>query len=978
MSQKELRITMLGGFELSWGDSQSQQLFANELPDKPKALFGYLILNNRRFRRDELANLFWPNSQGALASLRVALNKLNAVGLKQYLHISRNYLSFNHQSSYWFDIDAFQSLLAAYRRLSEPDLAMLKRAVSHYNGEFLAGFFLQDVTAFDDTITRMRQQLEQNAWEAFDAIIQASMKEKVDYDVGIQYAQRALTLMPWQEAAHRCLMWLFALTGQKSAALKQYQRCREALQIHFAAEPSPETEELLQEIRQNKTTAELELVALPPLDETMVDAPPFGAPGERPFFVGRRKPIDQFEQALKKGDVSRWGIVGMGGVGKTTLALHLAFTLRDQFPDGVLWANMVEAQPEETATQWAAEFGYDLSSQRSGPERMAWLRHILTPKRALLIFDDVRTGAKIRGLLPENSGCMVIITSRSEKIVRSLGAQPLLLSQFSLENGRRLLQHHINDDRAIKKPQALDKICQLVGNLPLAINIVGSFLAYRPYRSLGEFADWLEQRIDLHNLKEDSAALQETIALSWTHLEERLRHLFTRISLFNGRSFSLEAIGNLAEVPFDSRERQYQFEDQLQTLVQLSLLKDVGGRRYRQHNLLASFGLEKLDDVEAAQKRYVQYFANFAEQHGSNYKQLQQEWGNLDTAVQFAEKTQQWEAVLQFTTLLKDAWFTRGRYDEARHAFKAAFHAAIRLEEDSLLARNWLWWGQACLEQGDQTEAREWLQKALNLYDELEDGVGIADAEFDLARLDIDQSLPAEAERRLDRVMLFRQQHQDVRGIAATNYRLARLWHRQLKDEKAQKFAKEALADHKKANDQVDRCRTLRLLVFIMIGLNQHEIAFLYAEESLALAQQLEDLGEIAMAQKGMASAYRRLKQFDLASQMAAASMKTLEKMGDRRSINDVRFLQCLILRSQGKFQEALPLAKECLREFTKFQDFLHMVYCFIHVGDFYKEFGEVQTAVYYWQDGLAIANAKAYAPLIEKINERLQSTMLN
>ena len=379
-----------------------------------------------------------------------------------------------------------------------------------------------------------------------------------------------------------------------------------------------------------------------------------------------------------------------------------------------------------------------------------------------------------------------------------------------------------------------------------------------------------------------------------------------------------------------------------------------------------------MTDVAAVQKRYVHFFAQLAERHGQDYRQLQQEWGNLDTAVQFAETTQQWDAVLRFTAVLKQAWFKRGRFDEARHAFKLAFHAAVRLEEDALLARNWLWWGQACLEQGDQSEARKWLQQALDLYDELEDGIGIADAEFELARLDIDQTLPKDAERRLNRVLALREEQNDAWGIAAAQYRFARLWHRQLDQVKARQVAEAALAGQQAIGDQLGHCRTLRLLVFIMIALNQHEVALTYAHESLALAKQVEDLGEIAMAQKGVASAYRRLGQLARANEMAAESIETLMQIGDLRSINDVRFLQCLIKRSEGKYQEAILLAETCLREFAQFQDYQHMIYCCIHLGDFYEMLGEVQTAVSHWQEALQLAQTHQYQPLIVKINGRL------
>ena len=164
----------------------------------------------------------------------------------------------------------------------------------------------------------------------------------------------------------------------------------------------------------------------------------------------------------------------MGGIGKTTLALHLAHLLRPDFPDGVLWANVVDEQPEEIATRWAAAYGYDLSQQKSGETRLAVIGEILAQKQALLVLDDVWAGAKIRLLLPETGRCAVLITSRLERTVLGVGAEPVSLRQFSPENGRRLLLRHLDEARATAAPEALDEICALVGNLPLAIDIAGS------------------------------------------------------------------------------------------------------------------------------------------------------------------------------------------------------------------------------------------------------------------------------------------------------------------------------------------------------------------------------------------------------------------------------------------------------------------------------------------------------------------------
>ncbi|MCB8925091.1 MAG: tetratricopeptide repeat protein [Ardenticatenaceae bacterium] len=974
MSQKELRITMLGGFELAWGDGRSQVFFTAEIPEKPRALLGYLAMNPRLHKREKLAALFWPDSQLALANLRVALNKLRGAGLEDYLDASRTHIGFSPQAGYWFDVQAFDALLSKSSREETPDIPALKKAVAIYQGEFLQGFSIPDLNTFDEEIVTIRQRLDDLVWDALEVIIESTMGEAADFDTGIQYAKRALALAPWREAAHRYLMWFFAHKGQKAAAIMQYERCREALKLYFDADPAPETTELLLEIK-NHDSFKAETRPLPPLQRTVAkDAPPFLVPGQRPYFVGRTEPLERLEQALlDKTSSPRLGIVGMGGIGKTTLALHVAHRLRSHFPDGVLWANVADAQPEEIATQWAAAYGFDLSQQRSGEERLAVVRDLIAEKCALLILDDVWTGAKIRRLLPDEGACAILITSRAERVVRSVGAQPVELAQFALENGRRLLLHHLQDDRAIVEPEAVDEICQLVGNLPLAINIAGSYLAYRPYRSLTDFVTLLKQRIEPLNLAEDAQRIRETFELSWNHLEEAQTNLFSLLGLFDGRSFSLEAIAAIAEVDFASPEKLFRFEDKLQSLVQLSLLHDEGNQRYRQHSLLATFAQDKLEDATAAQGHYVRYFAHFAEREAANYQRLHLEWGNLDTAVKFAEHTQQWPELLRFTAVLKDAWFARGRFDEARQAFELAFHAAVRLEDEPKLARNWLWWGQACLEQGDPDEARNWLQQALSLYDELADGVGIADAEYELARLDIEQSQLEDAERRLNRITVLRQTQNDEKGIALALYRFARLRHRQKDNETARSLALEAAEMQRRLGDYLGECRSLRLLVSVLIELKQNKEAFRYANQVMALAKELDDLGEIAMAKRSLASVYLQMGYFEEANQFADESYALLEKMGDRQAMTAVRFVQLLIKRSEKNYEEALSLAEACLVEYKRLKDDFHVAYCLGHQGDIYNFWDDKDTAVQKWRDSLEFATKVGNHDLVGKLNERLR-----
>ncbi len=974
MNQNELKVYMLGHLQFGWGNGRFPNSLTTDLAPKQRAIFCYLLLTGQLHQRKTVSRDFWPDKEHklGLANLRVALNALRASGLEPYLNTQpqRLHISFNQKANYWCDVQTFEALISRSQRQAQPDIPSLQKAVTLYQGEFLQGFSLPEVPFFDDWVGQQRQRLINMMWEALEALIRWAMEESADFAAGIQYAQRALEITPWREAAHQYLMWFLANSGQQTAALAQYDRCKEVLKSDLDVDPSPETQALVEQIRQHKTVSKPNPQPLPPLlSPEAQEGPPFMASLLDPLFFGRSEPLAQLEEALTAvSEQRRFGIVGMGGIGKTTLAAHLAHSLRHRFPDGVLWGNLVDAQPEEVATDWAAAYGYDLSRQGSGEERLAAVRQLLATKQALLILDDAWLGAKIRHLLPESGSCAVLITSRDAKVVQNVGAIPVPLSQFSAENGRLLLTHYLDEQRLLASPDAVGEICHLLDYLPLAINIAGCYLAYRPHRSLDDFIVQLKQQLKPLDLSEDAQRIRETFELSWKHLDEPQTGLFNLLGLFAGRTFSLEAIATIAQTDI------FWVEDRLQTLVQLSLLTETDRQRYRQHGLLAEFAQDKLGDDRVAQTGYVAYFAEFAQKNSKDYEMLRPEWGNLDGVITVATRSQMWTEILKFTAVLKDAWFARGRFEQARVAFETAFQAAVRLEDEPLLAQNWLWWGQACLEQGDQEEARQWLQQALDLYDELDDGIGIANAQFDLARLGIQQSLFEEAEGRLNEVLAQRRADEDAVGTASTLARLARLRQRQHQYDEAKAFALDAVERQTAVKDHLGQCRTTRLLVFIMIALNQPEMALVYAEESLTLAQSVADLGEIAMAKYSLAAAFRKLERLEEANQMAEESYTSLQRMGDHQSMTIVRYLQCLIKRSEEDFVAAQQLAEECLAAFTRLKDELHVAYCLAHLGDFKKIFGEMETAVRLWQKALAIAQKLENSDLVQKINGRLLS----
>jgi DNA-binding SARP family transcriptional activator len=263
MAMAHLSISLLGTLRVTL-DGEPVTDFAT---DKARALLAYLAVeSDRPHRRDALAGLLWPDQpqKRARQSLRQALSDLRkAIGDQDdapFLLISREDLQFNAECDHWLDVaeltDLVKDCQTHHHRRREtclPCIRRMERIVELYEGPFLQQFFLSDSDAFEEWAVLKREWLQREVTEAL-SILTDYCKRRGDHKQAQQYARRHVGLEPWREEAHRQLMQLLALDGQRSAALAQYETCRRLLADELSVEPTPETEALYEEIRTGKLT----------------------------------------------------------------------------------------------------------------------------------------------------------------------------------------------------------------------------------------------------------------------------------------------------------------------------------------------------------------------------------------------------------------------------------------------------------------------------------------------------------------------------------------------------------------------------------------------------------------------------------------------------------------------------------------------------------------------------------------------------
>jgi len=241
-----LRISVLGSFQVL-GSSNIRYKFES---NKARALLAYMVIErNQSHSREQLIKLLWPENppQSALGNLRYALAHLRKVigdadAQPHYLLINRESLQFNSLSYYELDVEVFTDLLQT------DEIENLKQAVALYQGDFLAGFPSINSNPFEEWIILKREQFRRQAIEALH-LISNHYEQAGEYQQVLHYAHRQVELEPWLEEAHQQLIRALALDGQRSAALAQYETCRRVLANEMNVEPSHETIQLYETIR---------------------------------------------------------------------------------------------------------------------------------------------------------------------------------------------------------------------------------------------------------------------------------------------------------------------------------------------------------------------------------------------------------------------------------------------------------------------------------------------------------------------------------------------------------------------------------------------------------------------------------------------------------------------------------------------------------------------------------------------------------
>ncbi len=297
-----LQFQLLGGLHISRDGVELRGFISR----KAQALLVYLALTRRAHFREALQGLLWgdlPQNRAA-SNLRVTLNNLRRL-VPQNLEVTRAQVVFHLGETCHVDVVDFEQLV------SQPEISCQQAAANLYRGDLLDGFYVADSQAFDEWLLAVREHLRQTMLQMLHRLV-AYHSARGEYRAGIDYASHLLALDPWREEAHRELMRLLALSGQRSAALAQYEQCRRLLAQELGLEPLEETAALYQQI---KTWEGRGLAGLTETETRRVQPPTLP-------FSGREREhawLLEWWQEARRGAGRLCLVEGEGGIGKTRL-----------------------------------------------------------------------------------------------------------------------------------------------------------------------------------------------------------------------------------------------------------------------------------------------------------------------------------------------------------------------------------------------------------------------------------------------------------------------------------------------------------------------------------------------------------------------------------------------------------------------------------------------------------------------------------
>lgn len=661
---------------------------------KATALIAYLAVKNQPVSRDVLCNLLWTDYPGhnARSALRRTLSVSNSALNNEWLVADTNTIALTASPHLYVDANHFRNLLEQAEQHHHPEnqlcetcASYLTEAVKLYQEDFLAGFNLRDSINFEQWQAVESEELQRKLELTLEKL--AYWNHYVnEFEKAIAYGIRWLNLDPLNEEANLSLMHIYAKSGQRSAALRQYQNYANLLDNELGISPMQETTEFYEKLRSETISPVSQVSPLLLSSEPMQRdvSLPTNLPNFTTKFIGREKDIQEIVALLKNEDCRLLTLVGPTGIGKTRLIVELV--QQGLWGDVVYFLPLSEIESLEelkTAIQniwdWENASNYVQSSNT---------------QNKLVILDGFEKHLAhvnlIQELLPNAGSFKIVAISHT-----SLNVQNEWL--FQLRGLPILDPNDLQDSSAIElfasrakqinakfsmsaNRQTIQEICQILEGIPLSIELATQLTQFMSCHELAEALklDFKILSTSLQNLPPRHRSIQALFEHAWNLLNTEEQLALCQLTIFEG-GFDKAAVQNITEIPFETLSR----------LIEKSFIGQGKNGHYFIYHM------------------FYPYACNFMRQDAEVYRQLQAKHAPYYTALlagQNLETTEQAVALDWITANLKNissAWNWAVAYSEIE-TLQACLHNLFQFYENLSLFKE----GQDIFSQSWQTLKR--------------------------------------------------------------------------------------------------------------------------------------------------------------------------------------------------------------------------------------------------------------------------------
>jgi predicted ATPase/DNA-binding SARP family transcriptional activator/DNA-binding CsgD family transcriptional regulator len=888
----ELRIQLLGGFKV-WVDGVP-------IPDgawrrrRAASLFKLLALApGNRIHREEVLERLWPefspeaaqnNLHRTLWTLRHALTSGVSGVEPGHVRLQNDVLILAPDGELRSDVKDF--VQAATPAHGAEDAHALEAAVALYAGDLLPDDRYEDwVTPYREELRRLYHGL---LWRLSG--IHASTGNR---GRAIEVLHLLIASEPVEEDVYAELMRLYTLNGQRHEAVRQYQQLCEVLRREVDAEPDAQTQTLYAEIQSGRfptrsnargePTQEGQAAASAVAESAVTGgSPPNNLPRHLSSFVGRRDDIAAIQSLLSSNRLVT--LVGVGGMGKSRLAMQVATENLAAYPDGVWLVELAALADADSVTQTiAGVLGVDEQPDRPAIEVVA---NALRTREALLILDNCEhlleaTCAVVDVLLRECAGLHILTTSR-----RTLGGPDETVwhvssLRFPGPDDQTLLDSYVDYDAIqlfVERAQAARStftltarnalavvaVCERLDGIPLVLELAAARMRVLSVEQLASRLDDCFAALGGGSTSPLPRHRTLEAAMDWSFelLSEGERVLFRRLAVFAG-GWTLEAAEHICS---GQGVAERDVLDGLAALVDHSLVvveeRDTAMHYYllepvRQY---AAVRLADAGERDMVQGRHAAWFVELAERaepHLTGSEQLiwksrlEDDLDNLRAALRWALDNDHDEIGAQLAGALWRFWYQFGHTVEGRRWLDGVL---ARIDRDqtriskSVLARAVFGAGGMAYTQNDHARAAPLLEESYALFREAEDKSGMALA--------------------LNAMAALADQH----------------------SERAMSLYEAGLALYRELGDIAGQALLLNNLAILAASRGEYQRAAEQAEESLTLNRRLGDRWGMGVALSNLGDFMFYLGDLDRATALQEQSLALKYEIGDALTIP-----QCLV-----------------------------------------------------------------------------------